>query len=279
MDRGKLFRYAGVLLLAAGVGVTATETTAFASVDSDRLASINVTGDSTAFLGIVGTDAGTTPEFTNRLGSDADVTLDSSAPGAEFDVGDDGSATAPPVTFGLPQGGSEQVGINADAENATVDVSASLADGGTVDLSRVFEIPQAGQVVLTPNVVSTGNSGKYEFELENTGSINVTLDGIGVNETTEPTAAKVGGKNNDEVLTAGGTQVMTNVIDIDSTNPGATVEPFDLQTVDLNTGETVTFEFNRVRTASNGNAPMNGESITITVTFVDGSQKTLDLVP
>lgn len=275
MNRNRALWVVGAALVFSGLAMTSFGSTAYTTIDGNRITTVNVTGDSSAYLTVLGTNAGTTPNFGNSLNTDMTVTLDSAGTGAEFDVDDNDNFQNPPVTFTLFSGQDRDVGVAADEKNITVNVSASLASGGSIELTRVFEIPQSGQVVLTPNVKDTGNSGKYEFELENNGTVNVTIDGIGINQTSETTADNVGGGN---ILEADGTQVMTDTIPIDSTN-SATIEDFDQQLVDINTGQTVTFEFLKFRTANGKNAKMKGDTVDVTVTFTDGSQKTLELRP
>lgn len=193
------------VLLALGSGVTLgglTSTEAFSSVDADRSAEIGVTSDPSALLGLSGyADATRMPTITNNSSHAMEITLDS-PDGVEFDVGTDGNYVAAPVTFSLAAGATTEVQIRSGGTcsgggSATVDKSVALTDGGatvgTVSLSRTWQIPQAGQIQVTGNVTATGNSGRYEFELENTGCSDVTITGLGINETTNPAADDVGG--------------------------------------------------------------------------------------
>lgn len=199
----------------------------------------------------------TDTEFNNTERDTVDVTLtpgeSNSSITFEWDttIGDSGSGNV--TVF------SED---DSDNENVTVETS------------------QAGSVQVTPNVNSAGSSGKYEFELENTGDIDVTLVGIGINETTESTAVKVGGKNNDDILTeTNNGQIVTGEIPVDSSNPDQAERSDFTSNIGLQTGETRTFEFDRFRTSTNGNADMKGDNVVITVWFSDGSASSLTLSP
>jgi hypothetical protein len=136
----------------------------------------------------------------------------------------------------------------------------------------------------TAPVGATGNSGKYEFTISNPNpaagpACDFTIVGIGINETTEPTAARADAKNpGDRILTdSSGTQLETSPIQIDSSNPGsATIENLDV-TVTIAEGNSETFEFERFLTATGGNVNMNNEDVRITLAFADGSTATYEL--
>lgn len=281
------------VLLALGSGVTLgglTSTRAFDSVDADRTAQVDAVSDPNALLGLDGYgDASVTPTITNNSNYAMSITLDSPS-SVEFDVGTDGSYVATPVTFSLAAGITTEVQIKytgqcSGAGSATVNKSADLTDGGqtvgTVSLSRTWEIPQAGQIQISGNVTAAGNSGKYEFELGNTGCFDVTITGLGINETTNAAAANVGGGS---ILTVGGgggpgngnggggnQSIVSQSIPIDSTDPdGAAIVPFDTD-VALAQNQTKTFEFDRFRDANDNKLGMKGEDVKITLQFSDGS--------
>jgi hypothetical protein len=146
------------------------------------------------------------------------------------------------------------------------------------------EPSQAGTIQVTPNVQSAGNSGKYSFELNNTGSIDATLVALGINNTSNAQATKVGGSKGDSIFkeTSPQTrQLISTAIQFDSSTPGATRYDF-IQNVDLVQGQTRTFEFDRFRNSNNDGktqAGMKGETVYITVWFSDGSATTLELSP
>jgi hypothetical protein len=271
------------VLLALGAGLSGaglTSTGAFSSVEGDRATLVGVEADPNGLLGLDGyADDTVTPTLTNNSSNQMSVTLDSPS-SVEFDVDANGTYVAAPVTFSLGAGNTRPVDIKytgscTGAGSATVNKTADLLDGGNkvgeVTLSRTWQIPQSGQVNVTGNVKAAGNSGKYEFELENTGCFDVTLTGIGINETTNPAADNVGSQPNDDILTQGGQSIMSSQIPIDSTNPSsATVVGFDT-TVDLLQNQTKTFEFNVFRDGTNKKVGMKGEDVKITLEFSDGS--------
>lgn len=292
ISRRKLLVGAGAVLTGAGL----TSTGAFSSVVADRETRINETTDPNALLGIADYDTTSTTSITNNTNSRMDVTLNS-AESVEFDVGTDGTTLAPPVTpsddsrLSLAAGGSVDVGITftgscSNAGAVAVSSDGQLKDGsgntiGSVSLTRDWKIAASGGVDITPNVSATGNSGQYDFELENTGCSDVTIVKLGINETTEPTAVKVGGKNNDGILTVGGTSVTSTVIPIDSTTPGSAtlVDLNGGAGVGLNRDQTKSFSFDRVRDSRDGNAKMKGEDIKITIELSDGSTTVEKLCP
>lgn len=268
-----------LLLLGATVsGGTLIGTGAFSSVTADRLVDISTANDADAVFGIQGyADAGTVPMFTNTTGSSVTATLDSSED-VEFDVNNDDTWELVPVTFGIGTGASVDVAIrdggNAGAD-ANIDITATNNDF-SFEATRNFAIPASSAIKeIEPTVKSAGNSGKYEFELENTGSSTVTLTEIGVVETTNNNAVKVGGKNNDPIFenVTAGIDIVNDVIQV-----GGSRQPLTT-TVDLAPGanNSITFEFDRFRDSQNKNGAMDGEDVRIDVAFSDGSSTTLDL--
>lgn len=286
MTRG-ISRRAALGLIAGGSVLLIAESRSFSQVNAGRGVSVTTAADPDALLGLTGvTDSETIPTFTNHASDAMEISLSSPDGSAEFDVGNTGHFTSNPAPFSLAVGASEQVGVSGDGETIPVDVVAELRDNGEttgrIELQRDFAVSQAGQLEVSGTVKSSGNSGTYEFGLENTGSIDVTIVGLGINETTEPTATKVGGKNNDDILILKSTktQLVTSVIEVDSSQPdNSTIKGFE-QDVSLGTNEAEKeFEFDRFRTNDNGNAPMNGEEVTITLKFGDDSTKVVELVP
>jgi hypothetical protein len=281
VDRRRFLAGLGALAIGSGALV---ESGAFSTVRGDRGVNVGTAADSNALLGLGGvSDAGTTPTFTNNSTVSMDVTLTSTDGSVEFDVGADDSFTDP-ATFSLNSGATEQVAIKGDGGTAPVTVTAELPSSSdpqaTISLTRDYALKtQAGQIQLTPNVTATGNSGQYEFELKNTGSINVTLVGIGINGTSNPDAVEVAGG---DILAAEGSPVLSTPIPVDSSTSGDTRVDFDQnQNVPLNTGDTKSFNFDKFRPSGNGNsgAQMKDESVTATFYFSDGSSKTLSLSP
>ncbi|MFC7231957.1 hypothetical protein ACFQMM_12055 [Saliphagus sp. GCM10025308] len=172
-----------------------------------------------------------------------------------------------------------------------MDIDAVLKDEsntpiGSIALTRDFDIPQAGQIQLTGNVSSAGASGKYSFEIENSGCEDVTMTGIGINETTT-TAEFVSGDGslfNDDT----GEELITEEIPIDNTDPNSDTRRDMDPNITLAVNDIVRFEFNRFKENSTGpgngngngnssNIDMKGEDVRITLYFGDDSTSTIKL--
>lgn len=271
---GLLSRRKAILALGAtATGGALMRTEAFSNVTADRLVDLSTTGDANAVLGIEGyADAGITPTFSNNSKASMDITLDSTED-VEFDVDNNDSWELVPVTFGLSAGASIDVALR-DGGNAGTDsdieIAATNPDGFSFEGTRNFKIPASSTVKeIEPSVKEVGNSGKYEFELENLGSVTVTLTEIGVVETTNNNAQKVSG--GDIVIVDNNPSTVNAVINI-----GGARQPFS-SGVDLNPNSPVAFEFDRFTTAKDKNAKMKGEDVKINVAFSDGSSTTLNL--
>jgi uncharacterized membrane protein len=160
--------------------------------------------------------------------------------------------------------------VGDDGENISINVtSEDDFDQGQVTVNQ----SQAGSITIQGDVTSAGGSGKVEFNLNNTGDINATLVALGINETTSTDATEVDKGVN---LTAGGSQIISQLIDFDSSTPGQ-AQRYDFSSnVTLQPGESETFEFDKFR-ATNGNADMRGEDITTTLWLDDGSTATITL--
>lgn len=279
--------FLGLGLASIGAG-TVYGTGAFSAGTVGRGIGVSAASDPGALLGLVGIeDADTTPEFVNATGHTLAVELDSADGSVEFDVGADGSFEPVPVSFEIGPDSSVTAPIAADSETVPLEITAELlgTDGsvvGTIDAARDAAVPQAGQIRVTPSVTSTGNSGKYEFELENTGSIDATIVGLGINETTNVNAVRVDG-GPDEILIDldRGVSVVSDAIPIDSSDPAsATIVDFvPGDEVQLPVGETNAFEFSRFQDARGKNAKMNGDDVRVTLEFSDGSTGVVALCP
>jgi hypothetical protein len=139
----------------------------------------------------------------------------------------------------------------------------------------------AGAIQVTPDVKSTGNSGKFAFGLENTGSIDVEIVAIGINETTQSDAEKVDAKGGGDLILGEDTegQIVDTVIDFDSNTPGQ-ADRYDFTTnIEIIQNNERTFRFQRFLDDSDKQAKMKGESVTITIWFSDGTSSTLLLDP
>ena len=277
VDRRRFLAGLGSLAIGSGALI---QSGAFSEVAADRGVSVQTAADQNALLGLGGvSDAGTTPTFTNNASISMDIRLTSTEKGVEFDVGADDSFTDS-ARFSLNPGTTEQVAIEGDGGSAKVSVTAKLpsssAPQATISLTREYALQtQAGQIQLTPNVKSVGNSGQYTFELENTGSIGVTIEAIEINSTSNPNAARV---DKGGILIAGGQSVLSSSIHIKQDKR----VDFDRGSdVSLGVNESVEFKFQRFVTKEGKNAKMkkNGSQVTATYYFTDGSSKTIEMSP
>lgn len=276
-----------------GLGLNVLEPEAYTSAAVGRGASAAVADDPNAVLGMEGlTDTSVTPTFTNRSSVTMDVALDAVESGIEWDVGDDGTYVTDPVTFTLGSGSSRAVAVRG-ADEVTANITAVRSANGTttgrIELQRTIDVPQSNVVQeIQGTAKGPGGSGKYTFELENVGNIDVTLVGVGINETTNPDAIEV---RKGKILTAAGTKVVSTPIPVDSTTPNDdTRVDFD-SNVALEANQTKTFEFDRFQTAGNGsgngngngngnsggNADMSSEDVRATFYFSDGSSGVVEL--
>lgn len=263
-----------VALLVAGVPASQ-----YTSGTIDRGSSFSVSGDANAVLGISGLDDAPAT-FTNNGDGKMEVTVDTSKAGVDFKTGSE--FQDPPVTFTLSSTGSQSL----DAEGASqipLDIVVVRRAGGDrvgqISLQRDLGASQASGVEeVSGSATSSGNSGTFGFDLTNSGSVDAEIVAIGINETTNPNAAEVSSGN---ILTADGTQVVSQVIPVDSSSADATRVDFD-QNVTVNQSQTKPFRFNKFRKGPGGgngspNADMRGQDVRVTLYFSDGSAVTLDL--
>ncbi|MCU4751890.1 hypothetical protein OB919_07825 [Halobacteria archaeon AArc-curdl1] len=266
----------------------ASETFGFTEVTAGRTVGIGTAADSSALLGIEGTEAGTTPTFTNN--SDdfrMEVTL-SSTDDIEFDVDGDGEYEEP-VIFDLDPGQRREVEIQGRDDTAIVEVEVGLFNGtkkvGEIQLDRTFDIPQASAISdVEGSVRNVGGSGKYEFRLENTqfeGGQTVEIDGISVDWVDSP-ATQVGG-HNDEILVLETTeeQIVQEVIEVgggivDFVRP-SNDDVVELEPNGDGQGNEKEFEFDRFRTGDGGGTLTRTEEVDITLRAADGSMAQIEL--
>lgn len=272
-------------LAAATTGTGLVTASAYDVADVKRFVQATVTSDANGILGFTGyDDTSTTPTFTNNSTYSMSITLDSSE-SVEFDVGTDGAYAVPPVTFSLASGASKDVAIQftgecADAGSAVVSTETPLDDGGetvgSVSFTREWKIPASGQVQFSGTASSSGNSGKYEFELENTGCEDVTFVGIGIKQTTTDAEFVSGGGS---LIDANGTELVTDSIPVDSSNPDSDTRRDFNQDVVLSVNGTATWEFDKFQRSEQGNpnVDMQGEDVKIRLYLSDGSTKTEQL--
>lgn len=280
----KLTRRTALGMIAGGAVLTASGTVAFTDISGSRKAGVDVADDATAFFSIENAlDPNQTPLFTNLTNANMEVTL-SSNDNIEFDPDGNGNFDEP-VTFPIASGDSEDVKLSGSDDKAIVDIFVNLTkDGenaGSIELSREFDIPNAGVLDdIEPTVTNIGKSGKYRFELENTSNSPVSIDGVAVKfdtvEECRPAeeAVQVGGPNQDDifVLVDNNEQIVTNVIDDSTINPFTRDISFSASGGGNDTNE---FEFQRFRNAAGDGVAV--EDLDIVIRATDGSTQTIQL--
>lgn len=277
---GKLTRRAALGLVATGSVISISESRSFSQFVAGRGVAVSTADDPDALLGLSGvSDAGTIPTFTNQSNDPMVVTLGSSDASVEFDVGNTGSFTSDPAPFDLAVGEAVEVGVSGDSDSVPVAIAVELQDDGetvgSIELQRDFAVSQAGQIRITPDVKPVGGSGKYRFELENTGDIDVTMKAISIVETTHPTAAKV---RNGDILTVksgNGNRIEGRIV-FEPIPIEDTFVPFDTS-VRLDTGVWKEFEFDEFQNGENKKVGMSGEDVKIRLKFTDDSTLVVDI--
>jgi len=178
------------------------------------------------------------------------------------------------VTKSTDTDGYGNVSLTPEA-NGTVRVAAS-SGGSTVGYNVTFENVSAtakSQVKEVDGSASdSGSSGKAEFDLTNDGSDPVELVAIAWNDTSSSATEISANGNNNPWFKTSSTDLDTGTLQL---NNGR--NDFDSsKTSTLASGETKTYEFDRFRDGD-GQVDITGESVTITLYFDDGSEKTLTL--
>jgi hypothetical protein len=189
-----------------------------------------------------------------------------SATDGQFDQAvEDVNTTIPgSTTSGWPTGeniirinGTDANG-NTNATTVTVTVTSS---GGT----------SANQVTVS-NAGATGSSGKATFDVENTGSSSVTIDGISLDSTSSNATRVAGQGGGDTELSQDmGSGERNGDIPIDGVE-----QPLDTN-ADIGSGVTDTFTLDRFQDSGGDKVDMEGESVTLTLYFTDGSSKQVTL--
>ena len=246
-------RRAFMTLGAASIGVGALHHTgAFSSLSAGRGIAVNAADDPNGLLGI--DDMEDSPvSFTNNTDLSLDVTLQSAEVSFE------------PSSFTIEPTQTRAVEFRG---TGTATISAEMIDGetavGSISLSRSFENPLLREIV--GSVDAGGPNGKFEFDLENTGDVNITVTGMSVDSTdTDATVVEDG-------LSANGTDVITDGLEI-----GGDIVSFD-EVVPIDTDSPpVGFEFDKFRNPGrngNPNVNMEGATVTITVEFTGPDDET-----
>jgi hypothetical protein len=129
----------------------------------------------------------------------------------------------------------------------------------------------ANQVTVS-NAGATGSSGKATFDVENTGSSSVTIDGISLDSTSSNATRVAGQGGGDTELSQDmGSGERNGDIPIDGVE-----QPLDTN-ADIGSGVTDTFTLDRFQDSGGDKVDMEGESVTLTLYFTDGSSKQVTL--
>lgn len=273
-------------LIGAGVLLTLSETFGFNEISAGRGVSVAASEDPTAFFGIDGTSADTTPLFTNNTAASTMTVELESDDDIEFDANGDGEFQEQ-VEFDIGPGEEQEVELGGSDEEALVHILAELeptnGDGtsGSIDLERTFEIPQTAAIRdVEGSVDSAGGSGKYEFTLENTqpdDGQTVEINGIAVDSTDPEDANQVGG-HDDDILLFGEDEerIVEEVIYVGGDLVGFSRDG-DEDVVALEPGDEVWFEFDRFREEDGGGTQVGVDDVDITIRAADGSTAEIDL--
>ena len=264
--------------LFAGGGILSTGS--YETVRANRATSVGTADDPGAILGMEGLgDSSTDNVFANNAAHTMDITLDARPyeDGIEWDVNDtvnDDDNDAGHTSFSLDPGGTAEVNVKGDDE-VTFDGTAALRDGGRevgrVEVTRTIDVPVVNNLELSGDVSSNGNSGKFNFTLENSGSVDVELLEVGIVSTTNGDADYVTGGGS--LLDANtGTEYVSQRIPFDSGTSDSTLLAMDPRPVldsqaDDGDGDpqSIDFTFDKFRSGSQGGPPpnMQGEDVSI----------------
>lgn len=250
----------------------------FSALNADRGVAITTAADHKgAFLGIDNVDTTDDPVFTNNTPLSMEVELTDDDPDTVLTFNGNES----PYNFSLSTGASETVTVETEgnSQSALATVSAELFDGetktGEITLQRDFSVPQSAITDFTGTATSAGKSGKFRFELENTGDKSVTLTGIGINATTRGDVIEVA-RQGKATLSGGKQDLVMKSIPIDSSDPETHLRRDFEANYELSQGSTAEFELERFRN-ENGKVSMENENVRVTLYFGDDSSKTIDL--
>ena len=297
MNTKRLSRRSALGLIGGGALLTLSGSGAFSSSSAGRGVSIQAADDSAAFLGLEGLGSDGDATFTNRTNDTITIDLeileileqpdgaDGDPEDVTIDVGDDGDEETGSAEFELDSGDDEVVILGGPAERVLASIDGEFTrDGdrtGAISMEREMDVSQADQVQLTPNVESTGASGRFEFELQNTGDIDVEFAFLAIDDTTADSDEVDDGlyDETDDI------RVVEGPIPVVGGEP----EPEDFREFDPQVvlaagedgdGDARVFEFDRFLSTGQGGRPhadMRGESVTITIEFADGSSAQVEM--
>jgi len=167
---------------------------------------------------------------------------------------------------------SELSGTNAYA-NGDVTVNVTAADNASNSANNEYTFTVADMADQVSYVDGSGeedgSNGRVFFELQNSGSSSVEITRLIVNSTSVSSAAIVDNDGNREFEGAGGFIDIEDGIQIGATTP----TPLD-QPAEIAGGQTERFRLEEFRNNGGSDRNLDGESVTITIYFADGSKIT-----
>lgn len=270
-------------LSGVAIGAGAIASGAYDQTQATRNSDISVAGDEDAIITLSGLGEGDVPEIGNQFSAQAMVTIAApSDPSAAVDIGNVGNFEPAPVSFQLSPRTTKKWAISADTDPLPVEILVNIEAIATVQLIRNVAVAQAGQFDVIVNVSSTGASGALSFTARNEGSRDAAVTGIRIDDTStdaiEVAQGDIFSLGESEYEPEPERQLISNPLAIGS----SAVTTFDANdtVVIPDTGEKLTFDFDRFRNSSGRGSPntdMRNQSVWITLTFVDGSQRQFEI--
>lgn len=261
-------------------------TGAFSSVSAGRGVSVSAVSDSNALLGIEGTGSAETLSVTNNFSDEISVKLDAVETGIKYEI--DGVVQDDPATINLASEGNNDVFFDSSGgnESVTIEFTATSNNGqATVTLQRTVQIPQSELLELTPNVTSAGASGKFEFEVTNTGEIAVTIDAVAIKDATT-VKSDTDPVEIDTELTdiTGNNNYAPGPIDVLNRKPTTGDFVSFINSIQLNRGDVNAFETDILVEKNNNSGKLKGANyskggtLDVSLKLGDGSTALLEMV-
>lgn len=179
---------------------------------------------------------------------------------SDQDTNDNGKAT---VEMDLPSDGIAKVFASANEDTDRLRVKVISGGGGGTMADRTL-VTSSG----TSNPGRGPEQSVLTFSLENTGSNQVTITGIAINGTSS-SAVEIDRAGPEFEQTTGGSGSLDQTLPIPSSQT-----PLDTDAT-IASGGTADFELGIFRNSGGGQVDLRGESVTVTLYFSDGSEKTI----
>lgn len=265
--------------VAAGVGGLLWDASAFTSGTVPRNSTVQVADDENAIVGLSIADSverktrTLLADLTNNGTESYALTVALTDPTQGTLHGPNGSGDS--VTLTLDPGATGSVDVETDEQKgATIPFTISRdAPEFSFSIDREttvkggFEEPVT--LELSGTVTSPGKSGKYEFELENTGDVDVELLEIGILETTDPNARSLNNKGNNQPTLNGDRKYVTEEIPIKGRMDPYERKPMDPKPVldhqsdDDEDPKSIGFVFDRFKDENSDNVDMRNDDVKI----------------